>query len=271
MFLAARRFLLFAHCFALPGALLAQKKSALEQSGDLEHVREELGVNEFTAPSIDLIFDQLESLKPIPFDKAWRDLPEATPQDRARLALSAGQVIADGFLAVSAHKQSRIEPVGRILLKLARGLGVGDPISKHSKSLIELAAKEKWPEIKRELIRTQGEVEAGMMALKDEEIAHLVSLGGWIRGLEMTASIAIEGYTPERARSVIQPELFDYFCDRLETLNPNLKKTDLFMTIIRNLGTVRALTRKPVETPIELGDLKKIRDLSREINKLIAE
>ncbi len=161
--------------------------------------------------------------------------------------------------------------MGRLLLKLTKGLGIGDPITKHSKSLIELAAKQKWPEVKRELIRTQGEVEAGMMALRDEEIAHLVSLGGWIRGLEMTASIAIEAYTPERARSVVQPELFDYFCDRLETLNPNLKKTELFLTITKNLEKIRTLTRKPVDTPIELSELKKIRDLSREINKFIVE
>ncbi|MES2570392.1 MAG: chorismate mutase, partial [Verrucomicrobiota bacterium] len=248
---------------SLPGLVSAQK-SVPKRSADLEHIREELGVNEFTAPSIDLIFDQLESLKPIPFDKAWRDLPEATPQDRTRLALSAGQVIADGFLAVSARKQSRLEPVGRVLLKLAKGLGIGDPITRHSRSLIELAAREQWPQVKRELIKAQAEVEAGMMALKDEEIAHLVSLGGWLRGLEMTASIVMENYTPERARAVIQPELFDYFTDRLETLNPMLKKTELMGAIIKNLGLIRTLTRKPVDSPIEPAELKQIRDLARE-------
>ena len=33
---------------------------------DDPHVREELGVNEFTAPSIRLIFDDLEQLAPLP-------------------------------------------------------------------------------------------------------------------------------------------------------------------------------------------------------------
>jgi hypothetical protein len=248
---------------------LAQK-SALQRAGDLAHMREELGINEFTAPSIDLVFEQLESLKPIPFDKAWRDLPEVIPQDRARLALSTGQVIADGFLAVSAGKQSRLEPVGRLLLKLAKGLGVGDPITKHSKSIIELAARENWAQVRRELVRSQAEVEGAMMALKDEELAHLVSLGGWLRAMEMTASIAMEDYSVERARTVVQPELLDYFSERVESLNPNLKKNPLFLLLETNLKAIRALTTKPVNTAIPPDELKEIRNLARQINQAIA-
>jgi hypothetical protein len=201
-------------------------------------MREELGVNEFTAPSIELLLEELNALKPIPFDKAWRGLPDATPQDRRRLALMAGQVIADGFLAVTAEKQSRIEPVGRLLLKLARGLGVGDKITKRSRSILELAARQRWTDIRLELIKSQAEIEAGMISLKDEEIAHLVSLGGWLRGLEITSSIVLEDYTPERARRLIQPELFDYFSERVETLHPDFKETELVKTMSANLAAI---------------------------------
>src|SRR6185503_20901594 len=117
--------------FILPLAAEAQKARTAEEVASIEHVREELGINEFTAPSIELLFRQLDELRPIPFEKVWRDLPDAQPQSRAQLALTAGGVIADGFLAVAAEKRSRIEPVGRTLLKLAKGLGVGDHITKH--------------------------------------------------------------------------------------------------------------------------------------------
>jgi hypothetical protein len=237
---------------------------------DLQHIREELGVNSFTAPSIEVIISELDALKPIPFDKVWRDLPDATPQDRARLALSTGAVLADGFLAVAGEKQSRIEPVGRVLLKLAKGLGVSDRISKHSRSILEKAARSQWSEIKQELVRTQADVEAAMLGLKDEEIAHLVALGGWLRGLEMTSGIVLDDYSPERARRLIQPELLDYFLDRVTTLNPNLKKTKLGQTLEKNLQEAKRITSKPVDTPIEKDDVKQIRELAKELNKLIA-
>src|SRR5687767_6080475 len=109
---------IFPRCLAVLASLCFDQVHAAPKpaASDIEHMREELGVNNFTAPSIDIIFEELESLKPIPFEKIWRDLPDVTPQDRARLALSTGAVIADGFLAVAAEKQSRIEPVGRVLL-----------------------------------------------------------------------------------------------------------------------------------------------------------
>ncbi|MEA3211183.1 MAG: hypothetical protein QOE70_4240 [Chthoniobacter sp.] len=253
----------------LPVSALAQKK-APKQSEDMEHIREELGVNEFTAPSIDLVFEELGELGPIPFDKVWRDLPDSPPQNRALLALAAGGVIADGFLAVTAQKQSRIEPVGRVLLKLAKGLGVGDHVTKHSRSIMEKAAKQQWDGVKKELVRAQADVEAALLGLKDEEIAHLVALGGWLRGLEMTSSVVIEDYSPERARRLIQPELMDYFIDRVETLNPIFKKTKVGQALEKNLKEAKAITTKPVDAPIELEEVKRIRELAREINKLAA-
>ena len=260
-------FIVFA--LLLPLTVAAEKK-APKESEDMEHVREELGVNEFTAPSIDLVLEELGTIGSIPFDKVWRDLPDSTPQSRSQLALSAGAVIADGFLAVTAQKQSRIESVGRVLLRLAKGLGVGDHVTKHSRSILEKAAKSNWDGVKKELVRAQADVESGLLGLKDEEIAHLVALGGWLRGLEMTSTVAVEEYTPEKARRLIQPELLDYFLDRVETLNPTFKSTKIAQTIETNLKEIKVITTKPVDAPIEREEATKVRDLVREINKQIA-
>ncbi len=268
MLIGAHSYLAIALCL-LPGAMLRAAPSAQGRAAEMEHIREELGINEFTAPSIALVFDQLEELKPLPFDKVWRDLPDTIPQDRPRLALCAGQTIANGFLAVAANKQSRVESVGRHLLRLAKGLGVGDPISKRSKGVIELAATNRWSDLKTELIKAQADVEGGMMALKDEEIAHLVSLGGWVRALEITSSVLIESYSPERARTLVQPELFDYFLERIATLNPTLRATPLLRTIQSNVAQIQKLTTRPVDSPIPFEDVQKIRDWAREINKAI--
>lgn len=255
----------------LPLAAVAQKKEkAPKESEDMEHIREELGVNEFTAPSIDLVFEELGTLGTIPFDKVWRDLPDSPPQDRSQLALASGGVIADGFLAVTAQKQSRIEPVGRVLLKLAKGLGVGDHVTKHSRSILEKAARQNWDGVKKELVRAQADVEAAMLGLKDEELAHLVALGGWLRGLEMTSTVVVEDYSAERARRLVQPELMDYFLDRVETLNPTFKATKLGTTLEKNMKEIKAITTKPVDTPIDPDEAKRIRDLVRDINKQIA-
>ena len=249
----------------------AQKPRTPAEAASIEHAREELGINEFTAPSIELLFRELEEMRPIPFEKVWRDLPDPQPQNRALLGLLAGGVIADGFLAVAAEKRSRIEPVGRVLLKLAKGLGVGDHVTKHSRSILEKAVQNQWSDVKSELVKAQADTEAGLMALKDEEIAHLVALGGWLRGLEITSSLVAENYDEKRAGRLIQPELFDYFIDRVNTLNPRLKTMRPFQIIDRNLKQIRVMTTRPVDSPMPLEDVKQLRNLAREMNKAIVK
>ncbi len=265
------RCLPFAIGLCLTPAVFAEKPAKGTPQADIEHIREELGVNEFTAPSIELVFQELSYLKPIPFEKVWRELPDSTPQSRARLALAAGGVIADGFLAVTAEKQSRIEPVGRNLMRLAKGLGVGDSVNRHSRSILEKAAKKDWGDVKKELVRAQAEVEAAMMQLMDEEIAHLVALGGWLRGLEITGGIVAENYSAERARRLVQPELMDYFSDRVENLNPNFKKTKLGQQLSSSLKEVKVLTTKPVNSPIDLAEVKRVHEIAKELNKSIVK
>ncbi|RYD74562.1 MAG: hypothetical protein EOP84_19710 [Verrucomicrobiaceae bacterium] len=256
----------------LSGLALALSSLNAQQlpADDLAHMREELGVNNFTAPSIEKVFRQLTALQPLTFEKLWRQPPGDTPQSRTQIALLTGAVIADGFLAVSAEKQSRIEPVARALLRLSKGLGIGDRVTKHGQGILELAARERWPEVRRELMHAQADVEAALLDLKDEEIAHLIALGGWIRGLEITSAAVADRYTPERAQVLAQPELLDYFTARMSTLNPNLQRTKLVKTLRQNTAKVQEILSRAKEKPLSEEEVKQVNGLAREMTKALA-
>ncbi len=287
---SAPRWLTLAFAFALPLTALAQKpekkaaatdlaKKAAAAAGievpvengeiDMEQIREELGINGFTAPSIENILAELMALRPIRIEKLWRDVPPDMPENRAKIALRSGRIIADGLIAVIAEKPSRIEAPARALLRYAKALGVADHVTKHSKSLIEKATKENWLDLRRELVKSQADIEAGMMALKDEEIAHMVSLGGWLRGLEAVSALVQEDYTPERAKILIQPEALDYFLDRISTLEPSLLKDPVFQTIDKNLKAIREATVKPEEAVPTEDDVKTVRKRAAEAVDLL--
>ena len=235
-----------------------------------EHMREELGINEFTTPSISVLLKALNALKPVPYDAVARELPQQNPADRARLALSTGAVIADGFLAVAAEKQSQIEPVARVLLRQAKGLGVGEHVTRHSRSILEKAVVKDWGGIHKELIGTQRDVEGGMVALRDEEIAHLVALGGWWRGLEISSGILSKHYTQQGATLMAQPAVIDYFADRISTMNPTFQKTKLWAGLSGNLAEVRKLAVKPDKAVPTVEEVKAIRVIAKAMNDLIA-
>ena len=253
--------------FALFGQslALAQEKPA----GAEDYEREELGVNPFTAPSVADIFQQLDDLKPLAFEELKREFPQATHPGREQMGLVFGGLVADGFLIVECQKQNLVEDLGRVLLRQARSLGVGDRVMRHSASLTDHGKRGDWPAVRRELIATQEEVEQAMTALRDQKMAHLISLGGWLRGLEITSGAVESRYSPDRAAVLWQRDLINYFEEEMETLPPTLAQTPLFKKLRAGVGTIANLLNHAPPDKMSLSEVKALHAKARELNLAI--
>lgn len=244
--------------------------SAAQNSSDLTddpHFRDELGINQYTTPSIENLFDTLDSLKPIPVRELTRPPRALRLDNRVRFALGFGILIGDGFLAVVGQDTKDIASLGRELLRRAKGLGVQQPVNRHSKQLLDLAKQSDWNGLRKELIVTQKDVEAAMLELRDEEMAHLLSLGGWIRGLEIGAASVATDFSPERALRLRRLDLLDYYLQRLETLSPSLKSTPLISRISSDLKDVRQ--KLAADRPLSQEDASTIQNTAHNLITLI--
>ena len=252
----------------LSAAGACQWARAEEPPGGPDHEFEELGINRYTAPSIAQIFKQLDDLKPLPFDQLKREAPAVSGASREQKALIFGELIADGFLLVEAEKKNLIENFGRTLLQHARALGVGDRVMRHSASLTELGRRGEWPRMRQELITTQSDVEAAMMELRDEQMAHLISLGGWLRGLEISAATVELDFSPQRAQVLTRPDLADYFASELTTLSPALARAPLFEKIRTGIKALEPLLNKTPKS-LSRADVSAIRLQASQLNDAI--
>ena len=104
---------------------------------DDSHMNEELGINEFTAPSIRKIFEDLEGLPEIPEKVALRARPERPPMDRCSLALQLGGMMADGFVIVQCGKMNEVKPIALDLSSYAKAIGAGERVNRHAASLLK--------------------------------------------------------------------------------------------------------------------------------------
>jgi hypothetical protein len=236
-----------------------------EPETEERYEHEELGVNPFTTPSISQIFEQLDKLRPLPFDKLWRTLPPPQAGKREQKAMMFGQLVADGFLIVENEKQNLIDELGRVLIREARALGVAERVMKHSASLTDLAKRGDWAAVRKELVATQTDVEQAMIDMRDQKMAHLISLGGWLRGLEMSAGAVEAKYTPERAEALSQPQLLDYFDEELHTLPPQFAVEPLFEKIRAGVKQIRENTGRGLNP----ANVKAIQEQARELNLAI--
>jgi hypothetical protein len=113
-------------------------------------------------------------------------------------------------------------------------------------------------------------VEEAMVELRDEEMAHMISLGGWLRGFEIGCIVTAENYSPQRAAGLMKPDVMDYFLDRLSTLNPRLKKTELVAAITSRLETIRKIAGDAADRAPSKSEVEQMRDLAVEINTIMS-
>ncbi len=215
---------------------------------DDPHVREELAINEFTAPSIAKIFESLEALAPLPMLKFQREAPQKMPLNRADLAVELGFLIADGFLVVQAGELGKVEGLAAELTRYGKALGAGERVNRHAASLLESARKQDVAQLKAELTATQKDVELELVTLRDADLAHLISLGGWIRALQVSTAAVETQFSEERAKHILREDIADYYSAIVSGLEPRVAERPSFLTmrdILSGLRTEMTPGEKP--------------------------
>ena len=226
--------------FSLLGVCFLKSQEVPEDLIGDEHVREEFGVNRFTTPSIKKLFEQLDELGELPYAELKREIPKTIPRERTLVALGLGTLISDGFLVVQSEEIEELENIGRAVLKQAQVLGAGKRVTKYTKSILENSVLGKWDKLKEELSKTQADVEAEMVMLRDVDIANLVALGGWIRAFEIAAVTTQKNYSNEKAFKLARTDLIAYFVETLQGLEPKLRERAHLIQINKDLESLLA-------------------------------
>jgi hypothetical protein len=188
------------------------------------------------------------------------------PGDQAENALLLGAVIAEGFIAVEAEDAAEAKSVGRAVLKLARGLGVERAALRRSRSIVEYAEKGDWPAVRREWDGVLPDVQQGMKQLKSDQLAQLVSLGGWVRGSEAFAALVLQNYSKEDAELLRQPALFNHFEKQLASTSGDVATDPIVVNMSAALRKVRKVLASG-GTQISPQKVKQISSTSSEILK----
>ncbi|MGA7883578.1 MAG: hypothetical protein WCD63_22190 [Terrimicrobiaceae bacterium] len=260
----SRHFLAVIAALGVAMVLFAQEEMAdkeLEEASE-DFMRDELGVNEITAPSIAQILKDFASFIPVPLEIIEANPRDAVYDNRLQTSLHFGALVADGFMLTIAERSRDVQDIGRALIRQSRALGVGDRLTKRSKSLFEYSEKGDWQGMREELVRTQADVEKTMIDLHDEEMSHMISLGGWLRGFQLAANNCAQRYSADKARILGEVEIMDYYIDRLETLHPRLKKTEFVSTIISKIKGIRDIAAGAQEQVPSEAEVTAMRDLA---------
>lgn len=226
---------------------------------DDDHVREELAVNEFTAPSISKLFETLQFLMPLPILDTEMKLPERMPLDRADLAVELGFLIAEGFLIVQAEQLEKVEALAADLNRYGKALGAGNRVNRHAASLLDSAKNKDVEQLKKELTATQRDVEKELVTLRDADLAHLISLGGWVRALHVSTVAVDKQFSVERARKVLREDIADYYSESVAGLEPRISERENYRAmrdLLAGLRTEMTMAEGEEPTPEKMSEIR---------------
>ncbi len=184
-------------------------------------------------------------------------------------ALNLGVRAADGFLAIQAKDKTRLGEMITVIMTLAEELLVQKTLLDKSKTFEDLAKQEKWDEVRKELDKLRGDVEAEMRRLGDDETALLVSAGGWLEGLKATTKVLMTQYDETSSSVLYQPRLVDYFAAKMNALGPESRKHPAIKALLSRLPEIKALINVGYQRPVPKESLAKLNAISAEILKTI--
>jgi hypothetical protein len=206
-------------------------------------------IDEVVVPVPREIFAALDELGAVNWGGLVRQ-PEFTVQaDRNATALIFGVVIAEGFIAVQAKDEEATKKLGPKVLELSELLGVKDAVNAHAKAIVDSADGGDWEGVRRELDRTQATVRSTMKELRDEDLAHFVSMGGWLRGTEAAASAVAAAYDADKSELLHQPGLVAHFRKIVGGLDEKAGRLPAFKRIHKDLPQLEAAMREEPVSP----------------------
>lgn len=193
-----------------------------------------------------------------------RDLPRwKTRGDQAQISLLLGALIAEGFIAVEAKDAPEVKKIGTAVLKVASALGVKTPALRRSSAIIEDAEKRDWAAVREEWDGVFVDVEGAMRELNSEQLSHLVSVGGWLRGTEALSALILQNYSPSETELLRQPASLDYFEKRMAEMDRRLRSKALVAKMQNGIRRIRPLVERDEGAEISKQAVEEIGAITR--------
>lgn len=199
----------------------------------------------------------------------FRKQPPAPHTSRPLIALNLGTRIADGFLAAEAQDRQQVKNISMEIKFLAKSLGLEQEFMARSNSIAEFADNRRWDALDEELDAVQAELAAALTAHSDADLVTLMSLGCWLRAVDIAAAQLATEYSQEGAKILRLPAATDFFAARLGALPPKIKTLPAIAEIQRRLPALGTTLSLPADTPATAEAAATLREVATGIVRLI--
>ena len=193
-----------------------------------------------------------------------------TPTVQSETSMKLGLVIANGFVAVEAKENVKVEEIGKEVIKLAKALSVDGAVTPHCNAIIEAAKNGKWDAVRGELDKAQNSVREAMGKLHSQDNSELISIAGWLRGTDALTYLIKQDYKPESADLLHQPDMLDTFESQFNHMEEKTKSDAIVVQLREGLKKIRPMIETHNGDVIPQATVAEINKITAALVKLIA-
>jgi hypothetical protein len=190
---------------------------------------------------------------------------------RPQTALNLGGLIADGYIAIEAEDGQQVKNIGKDVLALAKVLGVSKDVVERASSIASFAEKNQWDQLKEELEATQNEVKTAMAEAKDQDLVTLITVGGWLRGVEAISAHVAGHYSETGAKLLRQPGIVTFLNKNLDALPEKVREDASVKLARKKMADIEKFIAFPLDKAPSADDVKQLNKLATEAVKEISK
>jgi hypothetical protein len=198
-----------------PMATSLASESAALTPGQLTEVER---VGAITVPVPGEFFAAIDKVGPVAWGQYVRALSPPGTASRPQIALMLGTLVADGYVAVEARDSQAVKNIGKEILGLAKRLNVSQSVLARANSINDFADAGDWSALCEELEATQNEVKLEMAEQNDDELVTLVTVGAWLRGMDLASGWFMESPSDQGAKLLRQPAIIEFLLTEIDGL-----------------------------------------------------
>jgi len=190
-----------------------------------------------------------------------------------KIALNLGSRCTDGIMMVYGEKKSSdqaLDDLGQTILKLTEDLGLENNLKGIDPLKGALKSKNQ-DEIRKSIDNLFAESELFLRQRDDNDLAMLVSLGGWIELMYYASGELSTNYQPQSSKVLALDNIVSVYINALSKLKTFVQESPVLLTIAKQLPDIKKLMDNPTDQPISQEAVKGIyaiaKNLKLEIEK----
>ncbi len=225
----------------------------------------------FLVPPPEAVCNALAKVPNVDFAKLAGE--GAPPIDAAKLksmtasakAVHLGVRAADAYVAVQARDVTAFRRSSDAIQVLSQEFALNDTMFRKITTANKMAEGGRWSDLRLVLETFRGDVLRELKLNRDQDAVTLATVGGWLRGLQLSTLALLTHYDADATRLLRQPALVAHLKRRQNALGPEAKDVPFVELLGTRIEDIRKLTDGPAGAPLKADDVKRLNAIANEL------